>query len=86
MDTLPDYLKMGGRPGGLVHAPPRLKRQDGRRQLTETIRVFVAIELPEVVRAALGVAVAEIGASGARGVRPVKPEGIHLTLKFLGDI
>ena len=54
--------------------------------MTETIRVFVAIELPEAVRAALGVAVAEISASGARGVRPVRPEGIHLTLKFLGDI
>ena len=54
--------------------------------MTETIRAFVAIELPEVVRASLGVAVANIRASGARGVRPVRPEGIHLTLKFLGDI
>ena len=54
--------------------------------MTGTIRVFVAIELPEVVRAALGLAIAEIGEAGARGVRPVRPEGIHLTLKFLGDI
>ena len=54
--------------------------------MTETIRAFVAIELPEAVRAALGVAAAQIAASGARGVRPVRPEGIHLTLKFLGNI
>ena len=54
--------------------------------MTETIRAFVAIQIPDVVRAALAVAIAEIGASGARGVRPVRPHGIHLTLKFLGDI
>ena len=54
--------------------------------MTETIRAFVAIELPEVVRAALSAAIAEISSSGARGVRAVRPEGIHLTLKFLGDI
>jgi 2'-5' RNA ligase len=52
--------------------------------LTETIRAFVAIAMPEAVRAALGVAVAEISAT--RDIRPVRPEGIHLTLKFLGDI
>ena len=52
--------------------------------MTETLRAFVAIELPEAVKAAVGVAVAEISAT--RGVRPVRPEGIHLTLKFLGDI
>ena len=54
--------------------------------MTETIRAFVAIELPGVVRSALGDAIAQISGSGARGVRPVKPDGIHLTLKFLGDI
>ena len=52
--------------------------------MTETVRAFVAIELPDVVRTALGAAIAEIGA--LRGVRPVRPEGVHLTLKFLGDV
>lgn len=52
--------------------------------MTEAIRAFIAIELPEAVRDALGAAISTISAS--RGVRPVRPEGIHLTLKFLGDV
>lgn len=49
-----------------------------------TIRVFVAIQLPVTVKNALGSAIAEIGSF--RGAHPVKPEGVHLTLKFLGDV
>ena len=52
--------------------------------MSATVRAFVAIELPDAVRTALGAAIAEIGAFP--GVRPVRPEGVHLTLKFLGDI
>jgi 2'-5' RNA ligase len=49
------------------------------------IRAFIAFELPPEVKTYLGEII-----SGLRGnrapVRWVKPEGLHITLKFLGDI
>jgi 2'-5' RNA ligase len=53
-----------------------------------SLRTFVAIELPDEVRAAIAAAQAELrGALGERvgSVRWVNPAGAHLTLKFLGD-
>ncbi len=52
----------------------------------EKIRVFVAVELPDAVKAEFAGLVSTIDALGVRGVRTVRPEGIHLTLKFLGDV
>ena len=50
------------------------------------LRLFVAIELPEVVLDALrGIQDQLKGRAGAELVRWVEPEGIHLTVKFLGD-
>ncbi len=52
----------------------------------ETLRTFIAIELDDALKAALRHA--QEGLSGriaARTVRWVHVEGIHLTLKFLGD-
>lgn len=52
----------------------------------ETLRTFIAIELGDALKAALRHA--QEGLSGriaARSVRWVHVEGIHLTLKFLGD-
>jgi len=49
------------------------------------LRSFIAIELPEPVRTALSELQNGLKKCGA-DVRWVKPEGIHLTLKFLGDI
>jgi 2'-5' RNA ligase len=54
--------------------------------MTETIRTFIAIRMPDAIKVALGEAVHTINAAGFRGVRTVRPDGIHLTLKFLGDI
>ncbi len=45
------------------------------------IRLFVAIELPEEVKARLGAL--SVGVSGARWVRL---ENLHLTLRFIGDV
>ena len=53
---------------------------------SETIRAFVAIELPEQVRKVLAGLVDQLNAADLRGVRIVRPAGIHLTLKFLGDV
>ena len=52
----------------------------------ERIRVFVAVELPGEVKAEFTRIVSAIDALGVRGVRTVRPNGIHLTLKFLGDV
>ncbi|MBI5665648.1 MAG: RNA 2',3'-cyclic phosphodiesterase [Nitrospirae bacterium] len=49
------------------------------------MRSFIAIELPDTVKAALLSLQQELRTCGA-DVRWVRPEGIHLTLKFLGNI
>ncbi|HEX9989716.1 MAG TPA: RNA 2',3'-cyclic phosphodiesterase [Chloroflexia bacterium] len=54
-----------------------------------TIRTFVAIELPEDVKQALTSAQEELRAHmgrAANAIRWVRPESIHLTLQFLGDV
>jgi 2'-5' RNA ligase len=51
----------------------------------ENLRLFVAVELPDDVRESLANATATLKRAGAdAGLRWVRPEGIHLTLKFLG--
>ena len=52
----------------------------------EKIRIFVAVELPDAVKAEFAGLATAIDALGVRGARTVRPEGIHLTLKFLGDV
>lgn len=52
----------------------------------EKIRAFVAIELPDDIRAKLVELEDKLKAAGIKSVRWVNPAGIHLTLKFLGDI
>ena len=52
--------------------------------MPESLRLFVAIELPGEVREALGRLQHELQRRGLEKLRWVRPEGIHLTLKFLG--
>ena len=49
------------------------------------LRTFIAIDLPVVVRQALDSFQKELEKAQAP-VAWVKPERIHLTLKFLGDV
>ena len=49
------------------------------------IRTFIAIPIPENIKASVDSAIIRLKAKN-RGVRWVKPEGLHITLKFLGDI
>jgi len=48
------------------------------------LRSFVAVEIPSSIRQALGALQAKLRGSGE--VKWVRPESIHLTLKFLGEI
>ncbi len=47
------------------------------------MRQFLAIPLPEELRGALKKIISPF--RGIRGLKPVKPENLHLTLLFLGD-
>jgi 2'-5' RNA ligase len=49
------------------------------------IRTFIALTIPEDVKAVIGTAMSELKARN-HAVRWVKPQGLHITLKFLGDI
>lgn len=51
----------------------------------KSLRLFVAIELPADVRASLAATIDALKQAGAGdALRWVRPEGIHITLKFLG--
>ncbi len=52
----------------------------------EQIRSFIAIELTDELRRRLGQLEANLEAGGRYRAKWVKPESIHLTLKFLGDV
>lgn len=54
--------------------------------MADTLRLFIALELPADVLDALAAVQDRLGAdSPERAVRWTRPEGIHLTLRFLGD-
>ena len=75
---------MAERRAGPAEAPA-LSAAEGERQL----RLFVACELPDDVRTALGHIQDDLRSAsdgGAGRLRWVRPEAIHVTLKFLGAV
>jgi RNA 2',3'-cyclic 3'-phosphodiesterase len=50
------------------------------------MRTFIAIEIPDVIKVTLTDAQRKLKASGMVDASWSRPEGIHLTLKFLGDV
>ena len=52
----------------------------------EQIRSFIAIELPDELKLALGQLEAQLKSGKHPWVKWVNPDSIHLTLKFLGNI
>lgn len=50
------------------------------------LRLFVAVELPEGAQEGLAATVGQLRRLTPAGVRWVNPAGIHLTLKFLGEV
>ena len=66
-----------------------MDRRDPRQtggHASERVRLFLAVELPREIKEALDRIVADVRGAGIRGLRAVNPEGIHLTLKFLGEV
>ena len=51
----------------------------------ERLRLFVAIDLPEDVRESLGRLQDDLRRHDLSGLRWTRPDGVHLTLKFLGE-
>ncbi len=49
------------------------------------MRLFVALDIPAEVRGAIGEMIARLR-DVARGARWVRPEGVHVTLKFIGEM
>jgi len=52
----------------------------------EQVRSFIAIELPDEVRTGLSRLQARLKVGESPGIKWVDPNGIHLTLKFLGNV
>ncbi len=51
------------------------------------LRLFIAVELPDAVRAGIDQVIEMLRAEAPRGAAKwVRPEGVHLTLKFLGPV
>ncbi len=58
-----------------------MRTEDG-----EKIRAFVAVEMSEEAKAHLAGVVRHLQDANLNGLRTSRPGGIHLTLKFLGEI
>jgi 2'-5' RNA ligase len=56
------------------------------RAVSPVARLFVGIALPADVQAALGQVQAQLATALPRGVAWVRPESMHLTVKFLGNV
>ncbi len=52
----------------------------------EQVRCFIAIELPDELKIEIKRIQAKLKSDGQAGVKWVDPDGIHLTLKFLGEV
>lgn len=52
----------------------------------QAIRVFIAAPIPQAAKQFLSEVIAGLSVTIPQGVRWVNPDGIHLTVKFLGDI
>jgi len=54
--------------------------------MSGSIRAFIAVEIPDGVRAGLGRLVGSLSNRPGPRVRWVRPENMHLTLVFLGEV
>jgi len=52
---------------------------------SEYVRLFVACEVPDEVKQAIGEVIETLRGRSRNAVRWIRPEGVHVTLKFLGE-
>jgi 2'-5' RNA ligase len=52
----------------------------------DTVRLFVACEVPDEVKDAIGGITQSLKDRSGNAVRWINPEGVHVTLKFLGEV
>ena len=57
-----------------------------RRERAERVRAFIAVEPSDEARAEVARVASAVGSAGVNGARPVRDEGLHITLRFLGDV
>lgn len=57
-----------------------------RFEMKQYLRLFIAIDLPQEIKSLLSSIIRELSMKRIAPLRPVQPGGIHLTLKFLGDV
>lgn len=53
---------------------------------TEHVRLFVACEVPDDVKNTIGEVIERLRSKSGADVRWIRPEGVHVTLKFLGEV
>ncbi len=54
--------------------------------MSDNIRVFLAIELPDGAKDILAGLLNQVTRARVNGLKPVRPANVHITLKFLGDV
>lgn len=54
--------------------------------LPDQVRLFVACEIPEDVKQTIGGVIETLRGRSGTAVRWIRPEGVHVTLKFLGEV
>lgn len=52
----------------------------------EHVRLFVACEVPDDVKDSIGTLITDLRSRSGIAVRWIRPEGVHVTLKFLGEV
>jgi len=50
------------------------------------VRLFVACEVPDEVKEAIGLVIDDLRRRSGTAVRWIRPEGVHVPLKFLGEV
>ena len=52
----------------------------------DQVRLFVACEVPDDVKDTIGEVIEGLRQKSGTAVRWIKPDGVHVTLKFLGEV
>ena len=52
----------------------------------EQVRLFVACEVPDDVKRDIGEVIQSLRSRSGNAVRWIRPDGVHVTLKFLGEV